>query len=196
MEPIQLTRSNVREANRGDIKTLKELDEACFEYAMSEQDFSQALKSRGEQVVLLVELDSRVVAFMIYSRPPKRRTATVLRLAVREEYRRRRLGSGLLAWVGRELDAATRYMVCVQEDDVPAQLFLRSNKFVYVKTRPDYYSYGDDTKADAYEFVSSERGMPPDLTRTSKPKGPLMVNLKNRCKKYFKDDEPQDADID
>ena len=178
-ESFQLTHSNVREANMGDLEALQTLDEACFDYAWGRPEFAEALKSRGATVILVVEHNGKLIASMAYIRLAKRSAAMILRVAVSAPYRRRQIASQLLDMVHRELDSKTRLVMCVQESDLIAQLLLKKNKFTCMQTLPNYFTFGGATE-NAYEFVYGGvpvKKVPPTLKSNG---GPLTVDLANR----------------
>lgn len=182
-EPIQLSRSNVREANQGDVPAIASIASKSFDYPLSDGDIKDALSSRSPSVVLVVEHDAQIVAFMIYNRAPRKATAQVMWLAVTPPYRRRTIGRQLVKWLHRELDAQTKLRIVVQaSDNLATHNFLKHVGFHCHRTLPDYFIFGDDTRDDGYEFVYGQKPAP----KLSRPRGALEVDLKNRISRYMK----------
>lgn len=177
-EPFQLNHSNVKEANMGDLEALQTLDGECFDGGMP--SYADALKSRGATVILKVEHGNKIIAAACYIYVPKRKAAIVLRIMVDAPFRRRKIGSQLLALIRRELDKTTSLQICVQETDLISQIFLRSNNFTYVNKLEDHYTMPDGTHANAFEFIHGAPKPQHQVPKLKSNNGPLVVDLKNR----------------
>lgn len=190
MANVMDLRGKIREANLGDLESLKQLDDACFEYPWSKPDFAEALGSRGAQVVLVVEHEKRLIAYAVYVRLPKRAMCQILRMGVLAEFRRKRVASQLMASIRQELDARTTFRVCAQDNDLISHQFLKTNGLTCSQILPKYYRFADNTTGDAYEFVFGGAAFKPK-PRVYPNAGRLEVNLKNRFgnRKGFTEDD-------
>ena len=89
---------------------------------------------------MVAEVDDRVVGFMIYELHKAR--IHVLNFAVVEDYRRRGVGSQMLAKLSAKLSLQRRCRIVleVRETNLDAQLFFRENGFRAVSVLHDYYA--------------------------------------------------------
>jgi ribosomal-protein-alanine N-acetyltransferase len=96
---------------------------------------------------MVAEHDDRVVGFMVYELHKTR--IHVLNFAVAPGYRRRGVGSQMLAKLTGKLSSQrrTRIVLEVRETNLSAQLFFRENGFRAVSVLKEYYA---DSPEDAY----------------------------------------------
>ena len=96
---------------------------------------------------MVAEHDDRVVGFMIYELHKAR--IHVLNFAVAADYRRRGVGSQMVAKLIAKLSSQRRSRVVleVRETNLAAQLFFRENGFRAVSVLRGFYA---DTPEDAY----------------------------------------------
>ena len=96
---------------------------------------------------MVAEHDDRVVGFMIYELHKTR--IHVLNFAVADGYRRRGVGSQMIAKLIAKLSPQRRSRIVleVRETNLAAQLFFRENGFRAVSVLRSYYA---DTPEDAY----------------------------------------------
>jgi len=179
-EPLELTRSNVREANLGDVDALQALDDQCFEYPCGKEYFEDALKSHGATVILVVTVAERIVAYASYLRVPKRNIAHVIRIGIEAPFRRRKIGTQLLSMIRRELDSKTKLCMYIQETDLIGQEFAKKNGLVCVQILPRYFKFAKGVYEAAYEFVYGGVVIRPQQSTKGGSRGELTVNLKNR----------------
>lgn len=185
--PLTLTRDQIRYANQGDIETILAIDEECFEHSWARSDFQSSLKATSS-VVIVATQDTRVIGFMIYVKSEKN-SVRILRIAITGDKQQRTVGTQMIRWLlQRETEPKTMVLAAVQEDSVSAQLFFKKLEFKVAQIIPEYFQFGDDTTATAYDFAYSQSPIIAALLKPRKPpRGPLTVDIKNRIKGHFKD---------
>ncbi len=139
-------RIHIRWMIRRDMPEVLQIEFDGFEFPWSEEDFIRCLRQRN-CIGMVAEHEDRVIGFMIYELHRSR--LHLLNFAVAAEYRRRRVGSQMLAKLLAKLSAQrrTRIALEVRETNLPAQLFFRSEGFRAVSVLRDFY---EDTTEDAY----------------------------------------------
>jgi ribosomal-protein-alanine N-acetyltransferase len=142
----QEVRVHIRWMIRRDMAEVLETEDESFEFPWSEEDFIRCLRQRN-CIGMVAEHENRVVGFMIYELHKNR--IHVLNFAVAADYRRRGVGSQMVAKLIAKLSSQrrSRIMLEVRETNLPAQLFFRENGFRAVSVLRDYY---EDTPEDAY----------------------------------------------
>lgn len=122
------------------------IENGSFEFPWAPEDFKWfALQRRTHQEVFTQR--ERIVGYMCYE---KLREETHLRnFAVHEDYRERGIGSHMLGTLKSNPRKGRPIRLEVRETNVPAQMFFRSNGFVWTKTLKDFY---DETPEDAYQM--------------------------------------------
>ncbi len=122
------------------------IEDLCFEFPWSKDDFIRCLRQRN-CYGMVAEHEERVVGFMVYELT--RKTIHVVNFAVHPEFRRRGVGSQMVAKLISKLSELrrTRVKLEVRETNLPAQLLFRYNGFRAVSVLRRYY---DDTPEDAY----------------------------------------------
>jgi len=142
----QEVRVHIRWMIRRDMPEVLDIEEESFEFPWLEEDFIRCLRQRN-CIGMVAEHEDRVVGFMIYELHKNR--IHVLNFAVATDYRRRGVGSQMVAKLIAKLSAQrrTRIILEVRETNLPAQLFFRENGFRAVTVLRAYY---EDTPEDAY----------------------------------------------
>jgi ribosomal-protein-alanine N-acetyltransferase len=139
-------RVHIRWMIRRDMPEVLSIEADGFEFPWSEEDFIRSLRQRN-CIGMVAEHDDRVVGFMVYELHKTR--IHVLNFAVAPGYRRRGVGSQMLAKLTGKLSSQrrTRIVLEVRETNLFAQLFFRENGFRAVSVLKDYYA---DSPEDAY----------------------------------------------
>jgi ribosomal-protein-alanine N-acetyltransferase len=142
----QQVRVHIRWMIRRDMPEVLAIEAESFEFPWLEEDFIRCLRQRN-CIGMVAEHDDRVVGFMIYELNKTR--IQVLNFAAATEFRRRGVGTQMIAKLVGKLSAQrrTRITLEVRETNLPAQLFFRTNGFRAVRVLRDYY---EDTPEDAY----------------------------------------------
>ena len=142
----QQMRVHIRWMIRRDMAEVLSIEANCFEFAWCEDDFVRCMRRRN-CIGMVAEHDDQVVGFMIYELQKSR--IHVLNFAVAEDYRRRGVGSQMIAKLVGKLSSQRRSRLTleVRETNLPAQLFFRENGFRAVSVLRSYYA---DTPEDAY----------------------------------------------
>lgn len=167
----QEVRVHIRWMIRRDMPEVLAIERESFEFAWSEEDFIRCLRQRN-CIGMVAEHDERVVGFMIYELTKSR--IQVLNFAVAAAYRRRGVGSQMLAKLIGKLSAQrrTRIALEVRETNLPAQLFFRANGFRAVSVLRNFY---EDTPEDAYlmhyRYRAEEAGAAEPTNRISRLAG-------------------------
>lgn len=142
----QEVRVHIRWMIRRDMPEILAIEQESFEFPWSEDDFIRCLRQRN-CIGMVAEHDDRVVGFMIYELTKNR--IQVLNFATSDEYRRRGVGTQMIAKLIGKLSSQrrTRITLEVRETNLPAQLFFRANGFRAVSVLRSFY---EDTPEDAY----------------------------------------------
>ena len=137
---------HIRWMIRRDMPTVLDIEADSFEFPWLEDDFIRCLRQRN-CIGMVVELDDRVVGFMVYELSKTR--LHMLNFAVAPEFRRFGVGSQMIRKLIGKLSAQrrSRIMLEVRETNLAAQLFFRENGFRAVSVLREYY---EDTPEDAY----------------------------------------------
>ena len=122
------------------------IENACFEFAWSEDDYIRCLRQRN-CIGMVAEKDNEVVGFMIYELHKNR--LHILNFAVHPEHRRTGVGQSMVNKLLGKLshERRNRIMLEVRETNLEAQLFFKSIGFRAISVLRDFY---DDTIEDAY----------------------------------------------
>jgi ribosomal-protein-alanine N-acetyltransferase len=142
----QEVRVHIRWMIRRDMPEILAIEFRSFEFPWSEEDFINCLRQRN-CIGMVAEYDDHVVGFMIYELNKTR--IQILNFAVAEAYRRRGVGTQMMAKLIGKLSSQRRSRITleVRETNLPAQLFFRASGFRAVSVLRDYYA---DTPEDAY----------------------------------------------
>lgn len=131
---------------RRDLPAVLEIEQSCFEFPWTEDDFLRCLRQRN-CIGMVVELDDEIVGFMIYELHTNR--LHILNFAVAKSSIRQGIGSALVDKLVSKLSPHRRNRIVleVRETNLDAQLFFKSLGFRAISVLRDYY---DDTVEDAY----------------------------------------------
>ncbi len=160
----QEVRVHIRWMIRRDMTEVLATEVESFEFPWLEEDFIRCLRQRN-CIGMVAEHEDRIVGFMIYELHKTR--IHVLNFAVAPQYRRRGVGSQMLAKLAAKLSAQRRSRVVleVRETNLAAQLFFRENGFRAVSVLRSYYA---DSPEDAYLMQFRYR---PERKMASEPIG-------------------------
>ena len=162
MSPKQMTISrpkselpvHIRWMIRRDMPEVLQIENSCFEFPWSEQDFVSCLRQRNcigmvaeARVKRNGEVTDAVLGFMVYELHKEQ--LHVLNFAVDPRAQRRSIGSTMAAKLASKLSHQRRSRIAVEvrERNLPAQLFFREMGFRAVAVLKDFYI---DTDEDAY----------------------------------------------
>ena len=142
----QEVRVHIRWMIRRDMPEVLTTEASSFEFPWVEEDFIRCLRQRN-CIGMVAEHDDQVVGFMIYELNKNR--IQVLNFAVACEFRRRGVGTQMVAKLIGKLSAQrrTRIALEVRETNLAAQLFFRTVGFRAVSVLRNFY---EDTPEDAY----------------------------------------------
>jgi len=117
-----------------------------FEFSWEEEDFIEALVQTN-CIGMIAEANNEIVGFIIYEL--YRENFYIVNLAVKENYRRQKVGSQLIGLLQDRLNPHRRTFINtnVRENQLQAQLFLKNLSFKASIVK-DYY---EDNK-DSYYF--------------------------------------------
>jgi [ribosomal protein S18]-alanine N-acetyltransferase len=160
----QEVRVHIRWMIRRDMPEVLAAEGQSFEFPWLEDDFIRCLRQRN-CIGMVAEHEDRVVGFMIYELHKTR--IHVLNFAVTEAYRRRGVGSQMIAKLIAKLSAQRRSRIVleVRETNLAAQVFFRENGFRAVSVLRSYYA---DTPEDAYMMQFRYR---PERQSVAEPAG-------------------------
>jgi ribosomal-protein-alanine N-acetyltransferase len=142
----QEVRVHIRWMIRRDMPEVLTIEASSFEFPWVEEDFIRCLRQRN-CIGMVAEHDDQVVGFMIYELNKNR--IQVLNFAVAPDFRRRGVGTQMVAKLIGKLSAQrrTRILLEVRETNLAAQLFFRTIGFRAVSVLRNFY---EDTPEDAY----------------------------------------------
>lgn len=133
---INLNRIKFRSAKPTEFDTLATIDTATFYKAIDFNDLHQMfLKSK--LCIKTILYGKKIVGYFIVRFLQDR--YIILRMVLAEEYKRRKIGTRVIEQLINKLRLTSRrYIeVLVDERNLPAQLFLKANKFKWLKTLKD-----------------------------------------------------------
>jgi [ribosomal protein S18]-alanine N-acetyltransferase len=139
-------RVHIRWMIRRDMPEVLRTEKGSFEFPWLDEDFIRCLRQRN-CIGMVAEHEDRVAGFMIYELHKNR--IHVLNFAVAAEYRRRGVGSQMVAKLIGKLSSQRRSRIIleIRETNLAAQLFFRENGFRAVSVLHSFY---EDTPEDAY----------------------------------------------
>lgn len=125
-----------------------EIEQLCFEFPWSEEEFVRTLKQRN-CIGMVAERDDKIVGFMIYELHKNR--LHILNFAVLPRLQRTGVGRAMIEKLRSKLSdkGRNRIMVEVRESNLDAQLFFKRMGFRAISVLRDYY---DNSTEDAYLF--------------------------------------------
>lgn len=154
---------HVRWMIRRDMPEVLAIENDCFEFPWSEDDFLRCLRQRN-CIGMVADFDDEVAGFMIYELHKTR--LHLLNFAVSARHRRRKVGTRMLGKLLGKLSAQrrTRIILEVRETNLPAQLFFRERGFRAVSLLRDFY---EDTTEDAYLMQYRHRPTEAEIAATT-----------------------------
>lgn len=137
---------HIRWMIRRDMPAVLAIENQCFEFAWTEEDFIRCLRQRN-CIGMVAEKDDEVVGFMIYELHKNR--LHILNFAVNVDCRRQGVGHAMVNKLLGKLshERRNRIMLEVRETNLEAQLFFKSLGFRAISVLRDFY---EDTDEDAY----------------------------------------------
>jgi len=142
-----MTKTLIRHAVSADFNTLLEIDEASFPggVAYDAAELAYFINHEGSET-LVVEVEGRIVAFLIMEIRRERRAASIITLDVREKERRSGYGSQLLRQSEKILvdHGADTCDLQVDTTNSGAIAFYKKHGFRTVRTLKNYYANGND----------------------------------------------------
>jgi ribosomal protein S18 acetylase RimI-like enzyme len=131
----------IRAMRPGDAIAVRRLERVCFGRNAGPPALLRAFLADPSCAGLVAETpppDRQVVGYLLYHLDSLAREARVCHFAVHPGHRRRGIGSNLLRWLTQRTPPATGIGIRtgVNEGNLAAQLFLRSNRFRAVEILP------------------------------------------------------------
>jgi ribosomal-protein-alanine N-acetyltransferase len=126
------------------------IENQSFEFPWKTTEFTRCLRNRNSIGMVAEHGDQeRVAGYVIYEL--QKNWIRVLNFAVAPDYRRRGVGSQMVAKLVRKLCAKTRSRILLEtrETNLPAQMFFSKNGFRAVSVLRGFFR---DTAEDAYEM--------------------------------------------
>lgn len=142
----QLCGVQIRWMIRRDMTEVLDIEQQCFEFAWTEDDFLACLRQRN-CIGMVAEHQERIVGFMIYELLKSQ--LHVLNFAVAPWARRQGVGCQMVEKLVGKLAQQRRQEIRleVREGNLAAQLFFQRQGFVATNVLRGYY---EDTAEDAY----------------------------------------------
>ncbi|MAG92562.1 MAG: ribosomal-protein-alanine N-acetyltransferase [Planctomycetaceae bacterium] len=140
------SQTQIRWLIRRDMPEVLAIEQECFEFAWTEEDFLCCLRQRN-CIGMVAEQDQRIVGFMIYELHKSK--LHILNFAVAGDARRQGVGQQMVGKLIDKLSQQRRKEIVleVRETNMSAQLFFKSQDFKAVCVLRTHY---DDTSEDAY----------------------------------------------
>ena len=138
----------VRWLIKRDYPEVLEIEKACFDYPWDQDDFQNCLRTRNT-IGMVAEYNERVIGYIVFE--SYKHKFRVVNLAVHPDFRRKKIGRGLVEKVFGKLSRKRRSRVIteVRESNLAAQLFFRSIGFAAIEILRDFEK---DTGEDSYLF--------------------------------------------
>ena len=157
--------AHIRWMIRRDMPDVLGIENNCFEFSWTEDDFIRCLRQRN-CIGMVAECDDRVVGFMIYELHKNR--LHILNFAVHSDFRRRRIGNTMMQKLLGKLsqERRNRIMLEVRETNLEAQLFFKTLGFKAVQILKGYYV---DAEEDAYLMQYRYQPTQEDLAEAGNP---------------------------
>lgn len=137
---------SIRWMIRRDMPSVLDIEEQCFEFPWSEEEFIRCLRQRN-CIGMVAELSEQVVGFMIYELHKNR--LHILNFSVHPDFQRQGIGKAMIEKLVGKLSyqRRSRIMLEVRETNLPAQLFFKDLGFRAVSVLREFY---EDSPEDAY----------------------------------------------
>jgi len=141
---------DIRWMRRQDLEEVLEIEKQSFPEPWSKLDFIRRLRDYNT-IGMVFTYQDVVAGFVVYS--IHKTSIEILSIAVHPEYRRCSAGTLLIEKLQYKIDGhyrRDRITAMVREGNLPAQIFLRQNKFICDGIVKDAYNDSDE---DGYSFV-------------------------------------------
>ncbi len=139
-------RTVVRTAMIADLPSIMEIGKASLKSTYSEQDYLYDMQENPLAYFFTALVDGKVVGFLDFYITFN--SATIVQIAVKEEYRKKGIGNLLLGAMIRECEAQgdpVEFITLeVRESNKNAQAFYKKHKFENITTKKAYYDDGED----------------------------------------------------
>ncbi|GIX04088.1 MAG: hypothetical protein KatS3mg113_1094 [Planctomycetaceae bacterium] len=138
--------AQIRWMIRRDMVEVLSIEQQCFEWAWTEEDFLTCLRQRN-CIGMVAEYQERVVGYMIYELLPDE--LHLLHIAVTPRVQRQGVGTQMVEKLKHKLTQQRRseIRIEVRESNLAAQLFLRSQRFRATHVLRGFFA---DSGEDAY----------------------------------------------
>jgi ribosomal-protein-alanine N-acetyltransferase len=150
---------HIRWMIRRDMPEVLDIENRCFEFAWSEEEFIRCLRQRN-CIGMVAENEERVVGFMVYELHKNR--LHILNFAVSPGFQRCRVGTAMVNKLIGKLSPQRRNRILleVRETNLSAQLFFRDAGFRAISVLRDFY---EDSTEDAYLMQYRYRSIPAEI---------------------------------
>lgn len=146
---------HIRWMIRKDMPEVLAIEDEAFEFPWPEEEFIKVLRQRN-CIGMVAEYDEQVVSHMMYAIHPNR--LELLSLAVKKKWRREQIGSRMIDKLLSKLHGKrNKIQTLVRETNLPALLFLKSNRFLATDLRRNYYDEMREEDAIEMTFQLRER---------------------------------------
>lgn len=146
MNELQI-KPQIRWLIRRDMPEVLEIENACFEFIWTEENFLCCLRQRN-CIGMVAEQNGGVVGFMIYELD--KTSLRIINFAVHPVYWRQGIGTAMMNRMKQKIQRRRNEIhLEVRERNTAAQIFFRSQGLVVIDILKDWY---DDTDEDAYQF--------------------------------------------
>jgi len=141
-------RVHIRWMIRADMPQVTAMENECFEFPWSEDDFIRCLRQRN-CIGMVITHNEEIAGYMIYEL--HKGSLEVLNFAVHPARQRYGFGGLMIQKLDSKLSAQRRSkIIChVRDSNLDAQMFFASQGFKAVMVLKDHY---EDTLDDAYQF--------------------------------------------
>jgi ribosomal-protein-alanine N-acetyltransferase len=141
---MMIKAKNIRWLVRRDLTDIINIEQLSYEVAWTKQDFERQLQHKN-CIGLVATLKEDIVGYVIYMLHKER--IEVINMAVHPKYQKQGIGTTILEKIKNKLgNKRNRMTVDIEEYNLIAQLFLKSNGFLATRTN----KYSDS--ADSYEM--------------------------------------------
>ena len=136
----------VRWMVRRDFAQVLEIEQACFEFPWTEEEFRQCLQ-QPNCLAIVAEHEGRVIGFVVYETPKS--SIFVTNIAVDPEFQRRNVARQMIQKLVSKMIYQRRHKIIIEirETNLSALLCFRALGFRAVTVLKNYY---DDQSEDAY----------------------------------------------
>lgn len=140
---------NMRWIIRRDMPEVMRIENDCFEFPWSEEDWHKCLIQRN-RIGMVAEVAECVVGVMLYELQPK--ALRILNFAVRPDCQRRGIGTVMVNKLKSKLSYERRKRITldIRETNSVAHKFFSAQRFRAIKVQRDFYP--QHVSEDAYLF--------------------------------------------